>query len=166
MDFFSGIAEDIRFFHVPVRKMQNRSSLEPPPISAPGVWPISHIRDIYSNFFGNTAQSKITFEQGLAVLFLLPGGAHETGFGMLSCIEKAFAAQMLVALCMVAVEAGYVDENLYFVGLWALCIVTELAFEIVEASEQSTVTQMFYLELNEGMHAFGVDNIVCRHAST
>ncbi len=63
---------------------------------------------------------------------------------------------MLVALGVVAVHAGGLDEHLDLGGGGVLLVVAEAAGEVVEAPVEPAIAQVLDAELDEGVGAFGV----------
>ncbi len=81
---------------------------------------------------------------------------------MLGDIEEVIAAQMLVPLGMIGVDAGGLQRDVDLALLRLGRIEAEVAVEVVEGAPQPAVTKVADLEVDEGVLAFLVDGVIGR----
>ena len=121
-------------------------------------WPIS-VTAMFHHL-GHPVQGQFADEGRLAGPGGLVGDPLEARLGVLGDIQEVGPAQVLVALGVVAVHAGGLDDHLDLGGRGVLLVVAEVAGEVVEAPVEPAIAQVLDAELDEGVGAFGVDDIV------
>src|SRR5690606_34314683 len=85
---------------------------------------------------------------------------------VLADIQEVVATQVLVALGMVGIEARRLERHLDLAGFRLRRVEAEAPLEILEGSPQPAIAQVAGLEIDEGMLALLVDDVVGSHGLT
>ncbi len=93
-------------------------------------------------------------------------GGDELGIGKLANVQEVFAGDVLVTFGVVGEHAGgtYVELDLAVFRLGG--VEAELAVQVLESTGDVAIAQVADLEVNEGVLAFFVDNIISGHHRT
>src|SRR5690606_37140150 len=109
---------------------------------------------------GDAIKSQVAFDIGSTLTRALDRGGLEGRRGVLADIQEVLATQMLVALGMVGVKARRLERHLDLAGFRLRRVEAEAPFEILEGSPQPAIAQVTGPEIDEGMLALLVDDIV------
>src|SRR5450830_1324694 len=140
-------------------------------VAAPWIFAFTQEGGLDNDRLGHAVQGQVAGHVGsdLARSIFTGGfntGGHELGIGKLANVQEVFAGDVLVTFGVVGEHAGGTDVELNLAVFRLGSIEAELAVKVLEGTGDEAVAQVADLEVNEGVLAFLVDNIVRSHRLT
>src|SRR5690606_15438082 len=161
LDGFRGRAE----VHLDVEILQGQGGgpFETGTVAAPRVLALANELGGDDHRLGHTVEGQIAGDIGGAFASGLDRSGLEGRGIVLAGVEEVGAANVLVALGMVGVDAGGLQSHADLARLGVGGVEAEFAVEVLEGAVQPAVAQVADLEIDEGVLALLVDDVVGRH---